>query len=196
MLTGIQKEEEETAGCMAALGTSALGALGERSSTELGLRCLRRPAAQPLLAHPGEGGSWELAAGWLGQGTPVRPGPHQPGAPEWQRSPTGPQSRLTWSHGWQTGTGRARPGGAGGGGSPERRTLRPRGGSGWGWSGPSWGGIATGRRSEPCLGHWGSQALQGALECLQTRRGVCPSARGRGQGTGALRAQRSPKLRG
>lgn len=77
------EEEEEASWLHGCLGYLSPRSAGKRSSTELGLRCLRRPAAQPLLAHPGEGeaaGSWPLG-GWGGEHLSGRE-PPQPGAPD------------------------------------------------------------------------------------------------------------------
>lgn len=136
-------------------------------------------------APGGGGGSWELAAGWLGRGTPVRPGAPPAWCPRWQ-SPTGPQSRYPGAMG-----GKLAPGGHDLEGLEEAAVPRgglcvPRGGAGGGGPGlPEAGSPPGADPRAPHLGHWGSQALRGALGlCLQTRRGVCPSARGGARGPG------------
>lgn len=192
MLTGIQRRRRRPAGCMAALGTSALGALGVIARSWGSDVC-----GDLLLSLCWRtwGRGRQLGAGrWVaGAGNTCQAGSFPSLVPQ-MAEPNGPTEQIPWSHGWQTGTGWARPGGAGGGGSPERRTLRPPGRSGWG--GPGLPEAGSGHPLDPRaphLGHWGSQALQAPGLCLQTRRGVCPSARGRGQGPGPA-CQRSPKL--
>lgn len=108
------------AGCLATLGSSAPGALGRTAPWNWG-----SDVCGDLCWHPRGRVRWLGAGPWVaGAGNTCQAGSPPRLVPR-LAEPNRPTEQIPWSRGWQPGTGRAQTGGAGGGGSPERRTLRP-----------------------------------------------------------------------
>ena len=187
-------EEEEASWLHGHLGYLSPRSPGKRSPTELGLRCLQRPAAQPPLAPPGEGeaaGSWPLG-GWGGEHLSGRE-PPQPGALDGRAQRAHRADTLEpWVANWhRAGTNwrgwRRRQ-------SREAHSVSSGAGRCWGAGQglPEVGSPPSPDPRPPHLSHWGSQVLRGVLglclQCIPDPLGCLPFCQSWGQGTRALGA--------
>ena len=141
----------------------------------------------------GGGGGRELAAGWLGRGTPVRPGAPQPGALDGRAQRAHRADTLEpWVANWhRAGTNwrgwRRRQ-------SREADSVSSGAGRCWGAGQglPEVGSPPSPDPRPPHLSHWGSQVLRGVLglclQCSPDPQGCLPFCQSRGQGTRALGA--------